>query len=118
MAEDQGRRLRQYLWQMGVRLVLIVAAVFVRDSWLFWVCIAGAVLLPYTAVIFANAGRDRSTHEVSAVPPTPPAELPASPTPRAEDHHRVVDHVADPSPGTPRAGAEQPDDDDTDRKDA
>lgn len=116
MAEDQGRRLRQYMAQMGLRIVLIMLAAFFVDGWLLWVCIAGAIVLPYTAVIFANAGRDRTTHEVAAVPPVPPTELPATPTAPPAEQHRVVEHrVVDHQEGDQAAGTD--DTDDTDRKD-
>lgn len=58
LAVDQARRMRSYLLQMGIRLVCIFLAVLVPGParWLF---VVGAVLLPYTAVLMANAGRDR-----------------------------------------------------------
>ncbi|ANC30435.1 DUF3099 domain-containing protein [Isoptericola dokdonensis] len=93
LAEDQWRRMRQYLVQMGVRIVLIyLAVVFTRGSWLMWVCVAGAVVLPYTAVILANAGRDRTSHEVDAVPPEMPREIGPAPTRPPGTDHRVIDH--------------------------
>ncbi|PFG42958.1 Protein of unknown function (DUF3099) [Isoptericola jiangsuensis] len=93
LAEDQWRRMRQYLVQMGVRIVLIFLAVlFARGSWLMWVCIAGAVVLPYTAVILANAGRDRTVHEVETLPPPMPREIENGPLPEPPPGHRVVDH--------------------------
>lgn len=93
LAEDQWRRMRQYLAQMGVRIVLIFLAVlFARGSWLMWVCIAGAVVLPYTAVILANAGRDRTSRDVTAVPPELPREIGPAPTTNPGTGHRVVDH--------------------------
>lgn len=93
LAEDQNRRLRQYLFQMGLRVVLIVAAALLVDGWLMWVCFAGAVVLPYSAVLLVNAGRDRSTRESSGVPPPPPRELPSTVPPVEEPGVRVVDHV-------------------------
>jgi Flp pilus assembly protein TadB len=90
LAEDQWRRLRAYLLQMGTRVVLILVAALFARGWVLWVCIAGAIVLPYTAVIFANAGRDRTSRETLAVTPVAPRELetgPQSPTPT----HRVVE---------------------------
>lgn len=60
LEEDQRRRMRAYLIQMAIRLVCIFLAIFVPGV-LRWVFVAGAVVLPYTAVLFANAGRDRRT---------------------------------------------------------
>lgn len=59
LATEQARRVRTYLIQMAVRLVCIFLAVLVPGP-LRWVFIAGAVLLPYSAVLFANAGRKRA----------------------------------------------------------
>ncbi len=39
---------------MAVRTLCFVGAVAVGPGWLRWVLIAGAVLLPYLAVVFAN----------------------------------------------------------------
>jgi hypothetical protein len=62
LAEDQARRTRRYLLQMGIRLVCFLLAVFTwghLPAWLSGVLIVSAVVLPYVAVILANAGRER-----------------------------------------------------------
>lgn len=87
--------MRQYLFQMGLRLVLIVAAALLAEGWVMWVCFAGAVVLPYTAVLLVNAGRDRSSRETTSVPPTQPHELTAHAEPVANPPVRVVDHTDD-----------------------
>jgi hypothetical protein len=100
LADDQTRRLTRYLVQMGIRVVCILAAVFFAESWLFWVFVVGAVVLPYSAVIFANAGRDRVSYDTSPVTASGPAELPAAtghaagPT-AAPGAGRVVEHQDD-----------------------
>jgi predicted tellurium resistance membrane protein TerC len=91
LAEDQWRRMRTYGLQMGTRLVLILAAALLAEGWVLWVCIAGAIVLPYTAVIFANAGRDRTSRDSLAVTPVAPLTLEA-PRPVPGPAHRVVDH--------------------------
>jgi len=60
---------------MSIRTVCFIAIIFV-DGWLQWAFVAGAVVLPYLAVIAANAGggRDRFAHEV--VTPTSHNALP------------------------------------------
>jgi hypothetical protein len=78
LAEDLARRSRRYLWQMSIRVVCFVAAVAV-DHWSRWLLLAGAVVLPYVAVVLANAGRERSIDTGSFVEP---AALPAAPAPR------------------------------------
>lgn len=112
LADDQTRRLTRYLVQMGIRVVCILAAVFLAEGWLFWVLVVGAVVLPYSAVIFANAGRDRVSYDTSPVTKPGPAELPAStgqaagPT-SAPGAGRVVEHEDDiPAEGADERGEE------------
>lgn len=45
----------RYCIAMGVRVLCIVACFFVQGWWLV-LPIAGAVVLPYVAVVFANVG--------------------------------------------------------------
>ncbi len=59
--------MRTYLIQMGIRLVCFVGAVVAGGGVLTWVLIGAAIVLPYTAVIFANAGRDRVQYTTSPV---------------------------------------------------
>jgi hypothetical protein len=53
-SEDQARRLRRYLLTMSIRTACFVLVVVV-DSWWRWVFAAGAVFLPFIAVVAANA---------------------------------------------------------------
>ena len=39
---------------LGIRVVCIVLAMFV-EGWLMWLAFAGAIFLPYFAVVLANA---------------------------------------------------------------
>ena len=69
---DQSRRERRYLVQMGVRLLCFVLAVTLWGRvplLVSWVLIAGAVVLPYVAVLLANAGRERREVGVSLLDP-------------------------------------------------
>lgn len=43
---------------MSIRMACFVGAVLV-DHWTRWLLLAGAVVLPYVAVVLANAGRER-----------------------------------------------------------
>ena len=54
-AEDIGGRQRRYLISMGIRTLCFVLAVFSIGHWFMWLFIAGSVLLPYVAVVLANA---------------------------------------------------------------
>lgn len=68
LADDVARRTRRYLVQMGIRIVCFLAAVLtwgVIPPALSWVLLVGAIVLPYVAVILANAGRERRSEPVS-----------------------------------------------------
>lgn len=73
MADDQRHRQRNYILSMGVRTACFLGAIVTPSPWR-WVLVAGAVILPYVAVIFANAGRAPAapamtiTVERSAIP--------------------------------------------------
>ncbi|MFP5345476.1 MAG: DUF3099 domain-containing protein [Actinomycetes bacterium] len=54
-SDDQHSRVVKYLVSMSVRMVCLALALFVPSPW-FWLCVIGAVTLPYVAVVIANAG--------------------------------------------------------------
>lgn len=93
LSDDVDDRTRRYLIAMGIRTVCFLGAIVVHGP-LRWVLVAGAVLLPYFSVVFANAGRERipditpttvltldrpqlgpgsAGAEATATPPAPPA---------------------------------------------
>jgi hypothetical protein len=55
LGADIAARQRRYVVSMAIRTVCFVAAVVVGPGWLRWVLVAAAVLLPYVAVVMANA---------------------------------------------------------------
>lgn len=57
-SEEIGKRQRRYAISMGIRTLCFVLAVafWSHVLWLAVVFIVGALLLPYTSVILANAG--------------------------------------------------------------
>jgi len=59
LVEDQRARTRRYLVSMAIRTVCFLGAI-IASGWLRWALLAGAVLLPYFAVVMANAGRKRA----------------------------------------------------------
>ena len=62
LAEDVARRQKRYLIQMGIRIVCFAGAVLSWGRipmWASLVLLIAAVVLPYSAVLFANAGRER-----------------------------------------------------------
>lgn len=62
LTPDQSGRARKYMISMAIRTACFLGAV-VTTGWLRWALIAGAVLLPYAAVVIANAGRERTRDE-------------------------------------------------------
>lgn len=71
--DDQARRMRGYLISMGIRTVCFLAAV---ATWglsrpVSIVCFAFAAVLPYVAVVFANATGKRRIDRLGAVTPPP-----------------------------------------------
>ncbi|MBX9244484.1 DUF3099 domain-containing protein [Actinotalea ferrariae] len=85
LTDDIARRTHRYLVQMTIRVVCFVGAVAV-DHWTRWVLLVGAVVLPYVAVLLANAGRERTQGPdpylaQAALPAAPPADrLPGGPS--------------------------------------
>ena len=62
LADDLARRQRRYLWQMGIRIVCFLAAGLLWPYVPMAVSlglVAAAAVLPYVAVLLANAGRER-----------------------------------------------------------
>jgi hypothetical protein len=57
LSSDLPGRQRRYLISMIIRTAFFVAAVFVPSPFR-WFCVAGALILPYFAVVIANAGRE------------------------------------------------------------
>lgn len=68
--DDQDQRVRRYLTMMGIR-VACFGLLFVTTGWMRWAAIAGAVVLPYFAVVVANAVRPSQTGTIEAVTPVP-----------------------------------------------
>ncbi len=57
LSNEQAGRTRKYLISMGIRTACVLGAIVV-PGWPRWFLIAGAVVLPYLAVVVANAGRE------------------------------------------------------------
>jgi hypothetical protein len=57
LSSDQPGRQRRYFISMMVRTACFILAV-VLPSPFRWIALAGAVFLPYIAVVVANAGRE------------------------------------------------------------
>lgn len=84
-AEDQGERMRRYFTAMGLRGVCFVLAV-VTTGWLRWTFVAGAVVLPYIAVVLANAVGPVKNGEITRVDP------------RSKETRALTGTIEDPKP--------------------
>lgn len=68
VSADRADRARRYLTAMGLRGICFVLAI-VTTGWLRWTFVAGAVILPYIAVVLANAVGPRTSGTVTRVDP-------------------------------------------------
>ena len=68
-ADDIARRQRRYVFSMAVRTVCFISAVLVGPGWLRWVLVVGALVLPYVAVVMANAVTTKSDEFALRVSP-------------------------------------------------
>ncbi len=57
LSNEQSGRTKKYLISMAIRTACVLAAIVV-PGWPKWLFIAGAVVLPYLAVVMANAGHE------------------------------------------------------------
>ncbi|GAA1496199.1 DUF3099 domain-containing protein [Paeniglutamicibacter kerguelensis] len=89
---EQNSRVLKYTISMSVRMLCFLAAFFTH-GWIQWVCFAGAIVLPYVAVVIANGGADLTKRE-------PPAEFFAGDEPRSltasPEPDSQASHEADP----------------------
>lgn len=53
-------RQRRYAIAMAIRTVCFIAAVAVGPGWVRWALVAGAVFLPFLAVVIANAENQKN----------------------------------------------------------
>jgi hypothetical protein len=66
LSQEQTGRTKRYLISMTIRTACVLLAIVV-PGWPRWVFLAGAVALPYLAVVAANSGRSRR----GSAPPPP-----------------------------------------------
>lgn len=62
--DEMHARMVKYTVSMSIRLVCLFLLFFVH-GWMMWVVIAGAVVLPWFAVVIANGGSDTRNMEGS-----------------------------------------------------
>ena len=103
-----GARSTRYLITMGVRIACFILMVAVQPyGWYTWIFAAGAVVLPYIAVVTANVGQDsRATRRSES----PERALPATPSPSRGQRRRGFVRIVEQRPIDPsrrRRAAEQ-----------
>jgi Protein of unknown function (DUF3099) len=91
LSDDISFRQRRYLLMMGIRALCFVIAVVMFVNHLGWLTVipaAGAIFIPYFAVVFANGGREPSNTRgfMEYQPNLPVTRDPAGPS--AENGHR------------------------------
>jgi hypothetical protein len=77
IADEQAARVRGYVISMTIRILCFLLAV-VTTGWLRWTFVAGALLIPYIAVVFANGGREPVGAAPDTLRPIPGRELPSA----------------------------------------
>ncbi|WP_419185682.1 DUF3099 domain-containing protein [Mangrovactinospora gilvigrisea] len=90
LAEDVRGRQRRYVISMGIRTLCVIATVMLWhvNMWLAWATLAGGLLLPYIAVVYANAGREQPQE-------TPTTFIYQSGPPELEAGSRTLDGPGD-----------------------
>ncbi|WP_404496809.1 DUF3099 domain-containing protein [Arthrobacter sp. GAS37] len=82
-SDDMRERMIKYAVAMGIRLVCLLL-IFVVDGWFKIIAVAGAVFLPWIAVVIANGSDKAEVHSDALLDYVPAAELEASPSEEGE----------------------------------
>ena len=69
--DDIAGRQRRYLISMGIRTACFVLTVVTMGHWFMWVFLAGSFVLPYVAVVLANAATPPDYGQARYVQPDP-----------------------------------------------
>lgn len=85
-SEDMHQRMVKYALAMGIRMVCLIL-IFVVDGWLKIVMVAGAVFLPWIAVVIANGNDKAEGHSDLLLDSAPLAEIESPPAPSPDDEH-------------------------------
>ncbi|MDK1327749.1 DUF3099 domain-containing protein [Arthrobacter sp. zg-Y1143] len=110
--DEMHARMIKYGVSMGIRVVCLFLLFFVH-GWLLWVVIAGAVVLPYFAVIMANGGADTRNMQASdAMINQPPAAAIDAPAPPPDTAHTEESPETSVVPGEIVENTDDDDDDD------
>lgn len=77
LSVEQGGRQTRYVISMLIRTGCVIGAIFI-PGWPRWVLIAGAIALPYLAVVIANAGRENDEPGSVGISRAPRPALPSA----------------------------------------
>jgi len=92
LRDDQSERMRRYLVSMGIRtisfILAVVALAVLHWTVIGWTLVAAAVLLPYVAVVMANATRSPRSTTLGPVTMNDPTTPQLSPERPEEDPPR------------------------------
>jgi hypothetical protein len=83
-SEDMRKRMIKYALAMGIRMVCLIL-IFVVDGWFKILMVAGAVFLPWIAVVIANGNDKAEAHSDLLLDSAPLAEIESPPQPSAAD---------------------------------
>jgi len=90
---DMQQRAGRYLVSMGIRTLCVILVIVVPGP-LRWVFAVGAIVLPYIAVVAANAAGERRGAPLQSPPPVAGRSLPAAAPPPSTE--AVVEPVGQP----------------------
>jgi hypothetical protein len=65
-SQELPGRMKRYALSMGIRTACFIGAIITPSPYR-WFLVAGAVTLPYIAVVIANAGREQSFDVIETV---------------------------------------------------
>ncbi|WP_411376361.1 DUF3099 domain-containing protein [Arthrobacter sp. MPF02] len=82
-SEDMRKRMIKYAVAMSIRMVCLIL-IFVVDGWFKIIPVAGAVFLPWIAVVIANGNDKAEGHSDSLLDSAPLAEIESGPEPEAD----------------------------------
>ncbi len=92
-SDDLDARIRRYLISMSVRVLCVILAIVIHarwHHWSWWIFAVGAVILPYVAVVMANAVDTRAGAGATPVTPQNRFVLPSAPTTAAPDPDVII----------------------------
>ena len=98
---EYSQRIRRYTVTMAFRTLCFLAAVIFAHGWLQWVLFAGALFLPYMAVLLANQANTKGQKKpVRRGAPGDAKQLTTGPSPAYVEGEVIIDdegRVSEPS---------------------